>query len=144
MAKSMFELLVALDKLVVFSKPVALTVPVKLKPGMIVTVVNDQIVLPPTAGYSPVYVVLSDQDEPVTIASGTVGIAFGDMRFVTDQVESGTYKAGFALVASTNGKLKKYDGSVVADYTPNIIGYVEQVTPNAQAPADVLLTVQFK
>ena len=141
MAKSMFELLVALDKLVVFSKPVALTVSVKLKPGMIVTVVNDQIVLPPRKGYSPVYVVLSDQDEPVTIASGTVGIAFGDMRFVTDQVEqvaSGTYEAGDALVASTNGKLKKYDGS------GNIIGYVEQVTENAQAPAGVLLTVQFK
>ncbi len=139
MAKSMFELLVALDKLVVFSKPVASTVTVKLKPGMIVTVVNDQIVLPPAEGYSPVYVVLSDQDEPVTIASGTVGIAFGDMRFVTDQVESGTYAPGTALVASTNGKLKKYDGS-----SSNIIGYVEQVTQNAQAPAGVLLTVQFK
>lgn len=141
MAKSMFELLVALDKIVVFSKPVASTVTVKLKPGMIVTVVNDQIVLPPTEGYSPVYVVLSDQDEPVTIASGTVGIAFGDMRFVTDQFdESGTYAPGTALVASTNGKLKKYDGSG----SGNIIGYVEQVTPNVQAPAGVLLTVQFK
>lgn len=139
MAKSMFELLVALDKIVVFSKPVASTVTVKLKPGMIVTVVNDQIVLPPTEGYSPVYVVLSDQDEPVTIASGTVGIAFGDMRFVTDQVESGTYAPGTALVASTNGKLKK-----IAPGSGNIIGYVEQVTPNEQAPAGVLLTVQFK
>ena len=141
MAKSMFELLVALDKLVVFSKPVASTVTdngIVLKPGMIVTVVNDQIVLPPTVGYSPVYVVLSDQDEPVTIASGTVGIAFGDMRFVTDQVESDTYKAGDALVTSTNGKLQKYESS------GNIIGYVEQVTRNAQAPAGVLLTVQFK
>jgi len=141
MAKSMFELLVALDKFVVFSKPVAPTVTVKLKPGMIVTVVNDQIVLPPREGYSPVYVVLSDQDEPVTIASGTVGIAFGDMRFVTDQVESvesGTYAPGDALVASTNGKLKKYNDS------GNIIGYVEQVTSNTQAPAGVLLTVQFK
>ena len=144
MAKSMFELLVALDKIVVFSKPVASTVTVKLKPGMIVTVVNDQIVLPPTEGYSPVYVVLSDQDEPVTIASGTVGIAFGDMRFVTDQfvtdqVEPGTYAPGTALVASTNGKLKK-----IAPGSGNIIGYVEQVTPNEQAPAGVLLTVQFK
>ena len=140
MAKSMFELLVALDKIVVFSKPVASTVTVKLKPGMIVTVVNDQIVLPPTEGYSPVYVVLSDQDEPVTIASGTVGIAFGDMRFVTDQFdESGTYAPGTALVASTNGKLKK-----IAPGSGNIIGYVEQVTPNEQAPAGVLLTVQFK
>ncbi len=139
MAKSMFELLVALDKLVVFSKPVASTVTVKLKPGMIVTVVNDQIVLPPTEGYSPVYVVLSDQDEPVTIASGTVGIAFGDMRFVTDQVESGTYAPGDALVASTNGKLKKYERASEIQ-----LGYVEQVTPNAQAPAGVLLTVQFK
>ena len=142
MAKSMFELLVALDKLIVFSKPVAPTVTVKLKPGMIVTVVNDQIVLPPTEGYSPVYVVLSDQDEPVTIASGTVGIAFGDMRFVTDQVESGTYEAGDALVASTKGKLKKKDWQ--NGLKDEVIGYVEQVTQNAQAPAGVLLTVQFK
>lgn len=117
-----FDLLTALDKVHVFSAPVASSVNVKLKPGMFVAIVNKQVVLPPTDGYAPVYCVLSDMDEPVTKASKTVGLMYGNARIKTSVVQQGTYAPGDPITAGSNGLLKKATGS-----SEHVIGFVEDV-----------------
>lgn len=119
-----FDLLVSLDKIHVISVPVASSVNVTLKPGMFVSIVNGEAVLPPSEGYAPIYLVLSDMDEPITKYAGKIGVAFGDMRIETEMYETDTYAAGDALTVSKNGLLKKH-----ADVGA-IIGYVESVVDN--------------
>lgn len=118
-----FELLVALDKVHVVSKSKDTSVTQKLKPGNVVALANDKIVA--ASKKAPAFVVLSDEDEPVTQASGRIALLFGVARFKTKVFASGTYNIGDPLTA---------DGFVLkkASTGDAVVAYVEDVLDNGQ------------
>jgi len=119
----MLDILTGLDKLILFSLPLASGVTVF--PGAMVTVNNKgEVILATASANKPWYLCISDSEEPMVKAAGTVGLILGDVRYKTDNFVTGgtyTYSVGTPLTLAAGGKLKPAEGSDV------IVGYIEQI-----------------
>jgi len=141
----MFENLSGMDKVILFSLPLA-TVgggvtadDIKVFPGAMVTVDNNGKVILATTNNTPWYICISDSEEPMVKAAGTVALIAGDSRCLTDNFVNGTsLSVGTELAIAPGGKLK------VATTTPPeggvkdiVVGYVEHVVPTSPLKAIV-------
>jgi len=116
----MLDILTGLDKLILFSLPLANGVTVF--PGAMVTVDANGKVILATANSKPWYLCISDSQEPMVKAAGTVGLILGDVRYKTDNFDTGSsYPVGTPLTLAAGGKLKP------AGATDVIVGYIEQI-----------------
>jgi hypothetical protein len=120
-----FELLVSLDKVHVIAKDKDSSLnSVTLKPGHVVAVNQDGKIVKGTAGKLPLFVVISDEAEPVTLASGKVSLMFGIARFKTKLYDTSvTYAVGDGLTVKTNDVVLT---KVSTGQTP--CAYVESIT----------------
>lgn len=117
-----FELLTGLNRIDVFSKP--LKKGEVVTPGTLVVIDNNgEVVKASPERAMPVYLCISNSEEPAVKAAGTVALVYGDLRVKTDNFVDDNYSAGDPLTVGPNGTLKKHTPS---DRTP-VIGYVEQV-----------------
>ena len=119
----MLDILTGLDKVILFSLPLANGVTVF--PGAMVTVNNKGEVILAAANSKPWYLCISDSQEPMVKAAGTVGLILGDVRYKTDNFDTGdtgSYSVGTPLTLAADGKLKKAGASDI------IVGYIEQIT----------------
>jgi hypothetical protein len=115
-----FELLVSLDKVHVIAKDKDSSLSsVTLKPGHVVAVNQDGKIVKGTAGKLPLFVVISDESEPVTLAAGKISLMFGIARFKT----SVTYSVGDGLTVKANDVILT---KVTTGQTP--CAYVESIT----------------
>ena len=116
----MLDILTGLDKLILFSLPLADNA--NVFPGAIVTVNNAGKVVLATANSKPWYLCISDSQEPMVKAAGTVGLILGDVRYKTDNFDTGgSYSVGTPLTLAAGGKLTS------AGATDVIVGYIEQI-----------------
>ena len=116
----MLDILTGLDKVILFSLPLANGVTVF--PGAMVTVNADGKVVLAAANSKPWYLCISNSEEPMVKAAGTVGLILGDVRYKTDNFDTGSYSVGTPLTLAAGGKLKPAGASDV------IVGYIEQIT----------------
>lgn len=99
-----FELLVSLDKVHVVSKDKDASIKNdKLLPGYIVALDANGNIVKATKGKAPAFVVISDENEPVTLAAGKIALMFGISRFKTKHFVQDTYAVGDPLTVETNG-----------------------------------------
>jgi len=126
----MLDILTGLDKLILFSLPLASGVTVF--PGAMVTVNEDgEVILATASANKPWYLCISDSEEPMVKAAGTVGLILGDVRYKTDNFDTGSYSVGTPLTIAAGGKLKPAGASDV------IVGYIEQIVSSSPTVAIV-------
>ncbi|MEM4668959.1 MAG: hypothetical protein QW650_00360 [Thermofilum sp.] len=129
-----FELLTGLNRVDVFSAP--LKKGVNVTPGTLVVIDSSGEVVRATPERAmPVYVCISNSEEPAVRAAGTVALVYGDLRMKTDNFVDDNYSPGDPLTVGPNGAFKKHTPS---DNTP-VVGYVEQVID----PANKVMIVRF-
>jgi len=128
----MFENLSGMDKVILFNLP--LKDGVTVFPGAMVTVDNGEVVLANTDS-APWYICISDSEEPMVKAAGTVALILGDARCLTDNFADAvwtTLAAGDELAIAPGGKLEKAEKTVEVEGTTatvknTVVGYVERV-----------------
>ena len=130
----MLDILTGLDKLILFSLPLANGVTVF--PGAMVTVDANGKVILATTNNTPWYICISDSEEPMVKAAGTVALIAGDARCLTDNfVEDADLEVGTELAIAPGGKLEIAEKTVVVGgeegttvtVKNTVVGYVERV-----------------
>ena len=127
----MFENLSGMDKVILFSLPVATGQ--ELFPGAMVTVNADGKVILATTNNTPWYICVSNSEEPMVKAAGTVALIAGDARCLTDNfVEDADLEVGTELAIAPGGKLEIAEKTVEVEGTTatvknTVVGYVERV-----------------
>ncbi len=130
----MFENLSGMDKVILFNLP--LKDGVTVFPGAMVTVDNSGKVILATTSSTPWYICISDSQEPMVKAAGTVALIAGDSRCLTDNFVNGaSLSKGTELAIASGGKLKVAE--TVADIKDIVVGYVEHVVSTSPLKAIV-------
>ena len=131
----MFENLSGMDKVILFNLPLADDV--TTFPGAMVTVDNSGKVILATTSSTPWYICISDSQEPMVKAAGTVALIAGDSRCLTDNfVEDTELEVGTELAIASGGKLKV--ATAPAEGVKDIVvGYVEHVVSTSPLKAIV-------
>jgi len=135
----MFENLSGMDKVILFSLPVSLPVATgqELFPGAMVTVDNSGKVILATTNSTPWYICISDSQEPMVKAAGTVALIAGDARCLTDNfVENAELEVGTELAIAPGGKLKVAT-TPTQGVKDIVVGYVEHVVSESPLQAIV-------
>jgi len=134
----MFENLSGMDKVILFSLPVSLPVATgqELFPGAMVTVDNSGKVILATTNSTPWYICISDSQEPMVKAAGTVALIAGDSRCLTDNFVNGaSLSVGTELAIAPGGKLKV--ATTTEGVKDIVVGYVEHVVSESPLQAIV-------
>lgn len=130
----MFENLSGMDKVILFNLP--LKDGVTVFPGAMVTVDNSGKVILATTSSTPWYICISDSQEPMVKAAGTVALIAGDSRCLTDNFVNGaSLKKGTELAIASGGKLKVAE--TVEGIKDIVVGYVEHVVSTSPLKAIV-------
>jgi len=130
----MFENLSGMDKVILFNLP--LKDGVTVFPGAMVTVDNSGKVILATTSSTPWYICISDSQEPMVKAAGTVALIAGDSRCLTDNfVEDAELEVGTELAIADGGKLKVAE--TVEGIKDIVVGYVEHVVSTSPLKAIV-------
>ena len=130
----MFENLSGMDKVILFNLP--LEDGVTVFPGAMVTVDNSGKVILATTSSTPWYICISDSQEPMVKAAGTVALIAGDSRCLTDNFVNGaSLSKGTELAIASGGKLKVAE--TVEGIKDIVVGYVEHVVSTSPLKAIV-------
>jgi len=130
----MFENLSGMDKVILFNLP--LKDGVTVFPGAMVTVDNSGKVILATTSSTPWYICISDSQEPMVKAAGTVALIAGDSRCLTDNFVNGaSLSKGTELAIASGGKLKVAE--TVEGIKDIVVGYVEHVVSTSPLKAIV-------
>ena len=130
----MFENLSGMDKVILFNLPLADDV--TTFPGAMVTVDNSGKVILATTSSTPWYICISDSQEPMVKAAGTVALIAGDSRCLTDNFVNGaSLSKGTELAIASGGKLKVAE--TVEGIKDIVVGYVEHVVSTSPLKAIV-------
>ena len=130
----MFENLSGMDKVILFNLP--LKDGVTVFPGAMVTVDNSGKVILATTSSTPWYICISDSQEPMVKAAGTVALIADDSRCLTDNFVNGaSLSVGTELAIASGGKLKVAE--TVEGIKDIVVGYVEHVVSTSPLKAIV-------
>ena len=131
----MFENLSGMDKVILFNLP--LEDGVTVFPGAMVTVDNSGKVILATTSSTPWYICISDSQEPMVKAAGTVALIAGDSRCLTDNFVNGaSLSKGTELAIADGGKLKVAT-TPTEGVKDIVVGYVEHVVSTSPLKAIV-------
>ena len=130
----MFENLSGMDKVILFNLPLADNA--NVFPGAMVTVDNSGKVILADTNSTPWYICISDSQEPMVKAAGTVALIAGDSRCLTDNFDNGaSLSVGTELAIASGGKLKVAE--TVVGIKDIVVGYVEHVVSTSPLKAIV-------